>query len=63
MGTKMSTKGLAGLALMLVGIVLFAPGLLPGAGQLSTVALLPAAILLTVGTYLVGTDGGGGRPV
>jgi hypothetical protein len=62
MGLKLSKKGLVGVALMLVGSLAFLPGLVPGSGQTATLALLPAALLLTYGTYLVGTDGGG-RPV
>lgn len=59
---ELSKKGLIGAALMLIGAVAFLPGLLPSSGQAATLALLPAALLLTYGTYLVGTDGGG-RPV
>jgi hypothetical protein len=62
MGLNLSTKGIVGAVLMLVGTVAFLPGLMPGSGRTATLALLPAALLLTYGTYLVGTDGGG-RPV
>lgn len=62
MGSKLSKKGLVGVVLMLVGALAFLPGLVPSSGQVATFALLPAALLLTYGTYLVGTDGGG-RPV
>lgn len=62
MDLNLSTKGLVGAVLMLVGAVAFLPGLLPSAGQTATLLLLPAALLLTYGTYLVGTDGTG-RPV
>lgn len=62
MALNFSKTGLIGLVLMVVGTVAFLPGLLPGSGRLATFALLPAALLLTYGTYLVGTDGDG-RPV
>jgi hypothetical protein len=62
MGLNLSKKGLVGVALMLVGALAFLPGVLPGTGRTATLVLVPAALLLTYGTYLVGTDGGG-RPV
>lgn len=62
MGMNLSKKSLVGVILMLVGALAFLPGLLPSTGQVATLALLPAALLLTYGTYLVGTDGPG-RPV
>lgn len=55
----MNRNALVGGLLMLVGTVLFLPGLGTQASQLATVALLPAAALLTYGTYLVGTSEGG----
>lgn len=57
-----TTKGLVGLALMVVGTLAFLPGASPDAGSFGLYLLVPAAILLTAGTYLVGTDGDG-RPV
>jgi hypothetical protein len=51
------TRVLTGLALILVGSVLFVPAILPNAPELLTYALVPAAMLLTVGTWLVGTSG------
>jgi hypothetical protein len=62
MGLNLSKKGIVGLVLMVVGLLAFFPGLAPGSGTIATLVLLPAALLLTYGTYLVGTDGGG-RPV
>ncbi|WP_164974647.1 hypothetical protein [Halegenticoccus tardaugens] len=53
-------KGTLGLALMIVGTIAFLPGVSPEASL--GLLVLPAAVLLTVGTYLVGTDGVG-RPV
>jgi hypothetical protein len=63
MGLNLSKKGLVGVVLMLIGTLAFLPGALPSSGQIATLVLIPAALLLTYGTYLVGTDGGGGRPV
>lgn len=48
-----------GAVLMLVGTVLFFPSLAPQSGSLASWALLPAAALLTYGTYLIGTSGEG----
>ncbi len=62
MGLNLSKKGVVGVVLMLVGTLAFLPGMFPTTGQLATIALLPAALILTYGTYLVGTDGSG-RPV
>lgn len=63
MGPTLSKTGLVGAALMLVGTLAFLPGLFPGSSQTTTLVLLPtAALLLTYGTYLVGTDGDS-RPV
>ncbi|MFB6252431.1 MAG: hypothetical protein ABEI27_12250 [Halobellus sp.] len=50
------TRVLSGLALILVGSVLFVPAMLPNASAFSTYALVPAALFLTVGTWLVGTS-------
>ncbi len=58
----MDRKSLLGAALMLVGIVLFVPGIQPTSGGLSVITLLAGTLLLTAGTYLVGTSEGG-RPV
>jgi hypothetical protein len=41
--------------LMLVGTALFFPSFASQSGQLATWALVPAAVLLTYGTYPVGT--------
>jgi fucose permease len=57
MGLLSDTRVLVGLALILVGSVLFVPAVLPNTSQLFTYALFPAALLLTVGTWLVGTAG------
>ena len=57
MGLLNDTRVLTGLALIIVGSVLFVPAVLPNASRLSTYALVPAALLLTAGTWLVGTSG------
>lgn len=62
MASSTTQKGLVGLALMVVGTIGLLPGALPSAGGLMSMAVLPAAALLTLGTYLFGTDVSG-RPV
>jgi hypothetical protein len=57
MGLLDDTRVLTGLALIVVGTLLFVPAMLPNASRLSTYALVPAALLLTAGTWLVGTSG------
>ena len=51
------TRVLSGLALIIVGSVLLVPAMLPNAPTFSTYALILAALLLTAGTWLVGTSG------
>ena len=58
----MERKALIGAALIVVGVVMFIPGLLTGTGLLISVGLVLATALLTLGTYLVGTSERG-RPV
>lgn len=58
----MSTQSIVGAVLMVVGTVAFLLALTPNAPQLLHVALAPAALILALGTYLVGTDMSG-RPV
>ena len=48
--------------LMIVGTLLFIPGVMPGSGPLVLASIVAAALLLTVGTYLFGVSGEG-RPV
>lgn len=50
-----STRGLSGVALMVVGTVLFGAALTPALDGLNLILML-AAIVLTAGTYMVGTD-------
>jgi hypothetical protein len=52
----LTQRGLVGVLLMIVGTVALLPGTSPDATTLLTWILLPAAALLTLGTYLVGTD-------
>lgn len=52
----LSTRTLVGIALILVGSVLFLPATGVTATGIATVLLAPATIILTAGTYLVGTD-------
>lgn len=49
-----STRGFAGIALMVVGVVLFGLSLEPARSLNVLIAL--GAVLLTIGTYFVGTD-------
>lgn len=60
--SSLSAKALAGIALIVIGTLLFVPSVSAGTGLLPTVALVPAAALLTLGTYLFGTSEPG-RPV
>lgn len=53
--TDISTRGLAGMGLILAAVALFSAGLMPVLASFDFVLTL-AAIVLTVGTYLVGTD-------
>jgi len=48
-----------GVGLMIVGTLLFVPGLGPGSSSLILASLVAAALLLTVGTYLFGTSESG----
>ncbi|MFA1612170.1 hypothetical protein [Halobellus rubicundus] len=58
MGLFDSTRVLVGIALIVVGTLLFVPGILPSSAQIFTYALVPAAALVTIGTWLVGTSEG-----
>jgi hypothetical protein len=52
----LSTRTLVGSVLIIVGSVMFAPAMGVAATEFSNILLVPATILLTAGTYLVGTD-------
>jgi len=58
MGLFDSTRVLAGVALIIVGSLLLLPGVAPNTAQIFTYALVPAAALITYGTWLVGTSEG-----
>ncbi|MDS0299440.1 hypothetical protein NDI76_11870 [Halogeometricum sp. S1BR25-6] len=62
MGLLSSKKALVGLVLMVVGTLAFFPSLMANAGNVSVYLLAVAAVVLTAGTYLLGTSGDG-RPV
>lgn len=55
-------RGIIGIVLMLVGTAAFLPTVFPGTTRTVDVVAFVAAALLTIGTYLVGTDMEG-RPV
>jgi len=48
-----------GVGLMIVGTLLFIPGVMPGSSELAFVSIVVAALLLTAGTYLFGVSGEG----
>lgn len=56
MNPGFSSRGVLGFVLMAAGVVALFPGALPTASTLFSYLLLPAAVVLTLGTYLVGTD-------
>ncbi|MFB6157782.1 MAG: hypothetical protein ABEJ34_08075 [Haloferacaceae archaeon] len=49
-------RTLLGVALMLLGVALFVPPALPSVTGPTVYALVPGILLLTAGTYLIGTD-------
>ena len=51
-----------GIALLVVGVLVFVPALTLGQSLLAYGILVAAAVLLTIGTYLFGTSGSD-RPV
>jgi len=55
-------RGMIGIVLMIVGTAAFLPTVLPGTTRTIDLVAVVAAALLTIGTYLVGTDVDG-RPV
>jgi hypothetical protein len=56
MALNLSTRGQMGIVLMIVGSLAFLPAVFPGTGILRTALVMVAAIVLTYGTWLVGTD-------
>ena len=62
MALNFDHKGTVGFVLMLLGTLAFVPAVFPGSEGIASAILLPAVVVLTVGTYFVGT-GNKGRPV
>jgi hypothetical protein len=58
----LTQRGMIGIVLMIVGTVAFVPTVFPGTTRTVDLVAVVAAALLTLGTYLVGTDMDG-RPV
>ncbi|MFB6091431.1 MAG: hypothetical protein ABEK02_00295 [Haloquadratum sp.] len=58
MGLFDSTRVLAGVALLVVGSLLFLPAVFPQSAQVFTYLVVPAVALVTYGTWLVGTSEG-----
>jgi len=56
MALNLSTRGQMGIALMIVGSLAFLPAVFPQTGLLRSALVLVAAVVLTYGTWLVGTD-------
>jgi len=53
---SLGSRGVSGVALVLLGTLLYVPALVPGSGWIGYLAVLPATLLLTSGTILVGRD-------
>jgi hypothetical protein len=58
----LTQRGLLGIVLMIVGTAAFFPTLFPGTTPTIDLVAVAAAALLTIGTYMIGTDMDG-RPV
>jgi predicted membrane protein len=56
MALNTSSRGILGLGLMVVGSLLFVPAMFTGSAPVLNWALVPAILVLTLGTWLVGTD-------
>lgn len=56
MSLGFTSRGVFGFVLMIAGALALVPGALPTASATFSYLLLPAALVLTAGTYLVGTD-------
>lgn len=50
------SRGASGIALVVFGTLLYVPALVPDTGWLGYLVVLPATLLLTYGTLLVGRD-------
>lgn len=53
---RIGNRSANGFALVLVGTLLYAPPVFPNTGWVGYVVVLPATLLLTYGTLLVGKD-------
>lgn len=53
---RLSSRGVGGFGLVLLGTLLYVPALVPDTGWLGYLTVLPATLLLTYGTLLVGRD-------
>lgn len=53
---RIGNRSVGGFALVLLGTLLYVPAAFPNTGWIGYVAVLPATLLLTYGTVLVGTD-------
>ena len=53
---NLGSRGVGGFVLVLLGTALYVPALVPDTGWLGYLAVLPATLLLTYGTLLVGRD-------
>jgi len=51
-----SNQSAIGIGLMIVGTLLFIPGVMPGSSPLAFALIVVAALLLTAGTYLFGVS-------
>jgi hypothetical protein len=51
-----TTRSLIGLVLLVVGAAAFLPAVFPGTNFTVDMLLVLATALLTIGTYLIGTD-------
>lgn len=60
---SIGSKGLLGAVLMVVGVAGFLPTLTLGNAQVFKYLLVPAVLLLALGTLIVGTESISGRPV
>jgi hypothetical protein len=50
------SRGASGVALVVLGTLLYVPALVPDTGWLGYLVVLPATLLLTYGTLLIGRD-------
>ena len=53
---SLGSRGVGGFGFLVLGTLLYVPALVPNSGWLGYLAVLPATLLLTYGTLLVGRD-------